>query len=56
MRLLADRLLDPNLPAHRVVISPSLRVRESSAPPRAEANPMPPKRNALPRQNDDRRR
>jgi DNA-binding LacI/PurR family transcriptional regulator len=53
VRLLADRLLDPNLPAHRVVISPSLRVRESSAPPR---DSLPPKRNALPRQGEDRRR
>jgi DNA-binding LacI/PurR family transcriptional regulator len=56
VRLLADRLLDPNLPAHRVVISPSLRVRESSAPPHAEGNPMSPRRSALPRQGDDRRR
>jgi DNA-binding LacI/PurR family transcriptional regulator len=31
--LLAARLADPGRPAHRVVISPSLRVRESSAPP-----------------------
>jgi DNA-binding LacI/PurR family transcriptional regulator len=34
VRLVADRLLDPTRPAHRVVISPSLRVRESTAPPR----------------------
>jgi DNA-binding LacI/PurR family transcriptional regulator len=34
MRLVADRLNDPDLPAHRVIISPSLRVRESTAPPR----------------------
>ncbi|HEY7222491.1 MAG TPA: substrate-binding domain-containing protein [Micromonosporaceae bacterium] len=34
IRLVADRLRDPNLPAHRVIISPSLRVRESTAPPR----------------------
>jgi DNA-binding LacI/PurR family transcriptional regulator len=33
VRLVADRLTDPNLPAHRVIISPSLRVRESTAPP-----------------------
>jgi DNA-binding LacI/PurR family transcriptional regulator len=33
VRLIADRLADPDRPAHRVVISPSLRVRESSAPP-----------------------
>lgn len=32
--LLADRLRDPGRPPHRVVISPSLRVRESSGPPR----------------------
>jgi len=35
VRLVTDRLADPALPAHRVVISPSLTVRESSAPPRA---------------------
>jgi DNA-binding LacI/PurR family transcriptional regulator len=34
VRLVADRLNDPGRPAHRVVISPSLRVRESTAPPR----------------------
>jgi DNA-binding LacI/PurR family transcriptional regulator len=34
VRLVTDRLADPDLPAHRVVISPSLTVRESSAPPR----------------------
>ncbi len=34
IRLVADRLADPDLPAHRVTISPSLRVRESTAPPR----------------------
>jgi DNA-binding LacI/PurR family transcriptional regulator len=34
VRLVADRLADPSRPAHRVVISPSLRVRESTAPPR----------------------
>ena len=33
VRLVTDRLADPDLPAHRVVISPSLTVRESSAPP-----------------------
>ena len=31
--LLVDRLRDPGRPPHRVVISPSLRVRESSGPP-----------------------
>jgi DNA-binding LacI/PurR family transcriptional regulator len=35
VRLVTDRLADPDLPAHRVVISPSLTVRESSAPPRS---------------------
>jgi DNA-binding LacI/PurR family transcriptional regulator len=35
VRLITDRLADPDLPAHRVVISPSLTVRESSAPPRS---------------------
>jgi DNA-binding LacI/PurR family transcriptional regulator len=35
VRLVTDRLADPDLPAHRVVVSPSLTVRESSAPPRA---------------------
>jgi DNA-binding LacI/PurR family transcriptional regulator len=34
VRLVADRLADPERPAHRVVISPSLRVRGSTAPPR----------------------
>jgi DNA-binding LacI/PurR family transcriptional regulator len=34
VRLVADRLADPGLPTHRVIISPSLRVRESTAPPR----------------------
>jgi DNA-binding LacI/PurR family transcriptional regulator len=34
IRLVADRLADPSLPAHRVTISPSLFVRESTAPPR----------------------
>ena len=33
--LLADRLRDPARPQHRVVISPSLRVRESSGPPKS---------------------
>jgi DNA-binding LacI/PurR family transcriptional regulator len=36
VRLVADRLTDPERPVHRVVISPSLRVRESTAPPRAQ--------------------
>jgi DNA-binding LacI/PurR family transcriptional regulator len=35
VRLLADRFTDPDRPAHRVVISPALRVRGSSAPPPA---------------------
>ncbi|GAA1806814.1 substrate-binding domain-containing protein [Luedemannella flava] len=35
VRLVADRLADPDRPAHRVVISPALRIRESTAPPRA---------------------
>jgi DNA-binding LacI/PurR family transcriptional regulator len=35
VRLVADRLTDPDRPAHRVVISPSMRIRESTAPPRA---------------------
>jgi len=34
VRLVADRLAEPERPAHRVVISPSLRVRGSTAPPR----------------------
>ncbi len=34
VRLVADRLADPGRPTHRVVISPSLRVRDSSVPPR----------------------
>ena len=34
VRLVADRLTDPDRPAHRIVISPALRVRESTAPPR----------------------
>lgn len=33
--LVADRLADPDRPTHRVVISPSLRIRESTAPPRS---------------------
>lgn len=33
VRLVADRLADPDRPAHRITISPSLRVRESTAPP-----------------------
>lgn len=36
VKLVADRLADPDRPAHRMTISPSLRVRESTAPPRAE--------------------
>ncbi|MFY1634999.1 substrate-binding domain-containing protein [Solwaraspora sp. WMMB335] len=34
VRLVADRLADPDRPTHRVVISPSLRIRESTGPPR----------------------
>jgi DNA-binding LacI/PurR family transcriptional regulator len=34
VRLVADRLTDPDRPTHRVVISPSLRIRESTTPPR----------------------
>ncbi|MFY1671460.1 substrate-binding domain-containing protein [Plantactinospora sp. WMMB334] len=34
VRLVADRLADSDRPAHRVVISPSLRIRESTAAPR----------------------
>ncbi len=33
--LLVARFADPGRPTHRVVISPSLRVRESTAPPRS---------------------
>lgn len=33
VRLVADRLADPERPAHRIVISPALRIRGSSAPP-----------------------
>jgi len=36
VRLVADRLADPSRPAHRVTISPSLRIRESTAPPAAD--------------------
>jgi DNA-binding LacI/PurR family transcriptional regulator len=35
VQLLAARLAEPERPTHRIVISPSLRVRESSAPPRS---------------------
>jgi DNA-binding LacI/PurR family transcriptional regulator len=34
VRLIADRLADPERPTHRVVISPSLRIRSSTAAPR----------------------
>ncbi|GIF04252.1 substrate-binding domain-containing protein [Actinoplanes siamensis] len=33
VRLVADRLADPDRPTHRVVINPALRVRASTAPP-----------------------
>jgi DNA-binding LacI/PurR family transcriptional regulator len=33
VRLVADRFADPERPAHRVVITPSLRIRDSTAPP-----------------------
>jgi len=33
VRLVAERLADPDRPAHRVIISPSLRLRESTAAP-----------------------
>ncbi|MGW5557002.1 substrate-binding domain-containing protein [Micromonospora sp. NPDC003944] len=36
VRLVADRLVDPDRPAHRVVISPNLRVRQSSTSPREQ--------------------
>lgn len=39
VELLAARLADPARPTHRVLITPSLRVRESTAPPRP---PRPP--------------
>lgn len=34
VELIAARLADPGRPVHRVVVSPSLRVRESTAAPR----------------------
>ena len=37
VQLLAARLAEPERPTHRIMISPSLRVRESSAPPRTHA-------------------
>jgi DNA-binding LacI/PurR family transcriptional regulator len=36
VKLVADRLADPERPAHRVIISPSLRVRDSTARPRLD--------------------
>ena len=36
VQLLAARLAEPLRPAHRIVISPSLRIRDSSAPPRPQ--------------------
>jgi DNA-binding LacI/PurR family transcriptional regulator len=35
VELLTARLADPGRPTHRVLITPSLRIRESTAPPRA---------------------
>ena len=35
VRLAADRLADPGRPTHRVIVSPSLHVRDSSGPPRS---------------------
>jgi DNA-binding LacI/PurR family transcriptional regulator len=35
VRLIADRFADSDRPTHRVVISPSLRIRESTASPRS---------------------
>ncbi|MGC4868551.1 substrate-binding domain-containing protein [Micromonospora sp. DT53] len=35
VRLVADRLADPGRPTHRIVISPALRIRDSTAPPPA---------------------
>jgi DNA-binding LacI/PurR family transcriptional regulator len=34
VRLAADRLADPQRPSHRVLVSPSLRIRDSAAAPR----------------------
>ena len=34
VRLAVDRLADPDRPAHRIIVSPSLHVRGSSGPPR----------------------
>ncbi|QOC91368.1 substrate-binding domain-containing protein [Micromonospora craniellae] len=34
VRLVAERLADPGRPTHRIVISPSLRIRESTSAPR----------------------
>ncbi|MFI5896327.1 substrate-binding domain-containing protein [Actinoplanes sp. NPDC051513] len=42
VRLAADRLADPDRPAHRVVISPSLRIRQSTAAPPAPAGSVRP--------------
>lgn len=33
VRLVAERLAEPDRPAHRIIITPSMRLRESSAPP-----------------------
>ncbi|MDG4797094.1 substrate-binding domain-containing protein [Micromonospora sp. WMMD1082] len=41
VRLVADRLADPERPTHRVVISPALRIRESTAAPRPSTPPSP---------------
>ena len=37
VQLRAARLTEPGRPTHRIVISPSLRIRESSTPPRTES-------------------
>ncbi|MEU8661098.1 substrate-binding domain-containing protein [Actinoplanes philippinensis] len=38
VRLAADRLADPQRPTHRIVISPSLRIRDSAARPLSPAD------------------
>ncbi|MEV6343071.1 substrate-binding domain-containing protein [Actinoplanes sp. NPDC051851] len=39
VRLILDRLNEPDRPTHRIVISPALRVRDSSAAPRVSRPP-----------------